>query len=477
MLLAGACSATPASVAPPQSASPAATPSAAATASAAASASEAASASASASAEASPSASSSAAAASPSATALAPDPAEAVIPNVEQGASITFWTFYLSPTFDQYIKDTIDRFKATYPGVEVKWEDHQATFKDDLNNSFNAGNAPDVINLSVSEGWVSEFAGKGLLLGLNSKVPKPVQDVYFKGLWDEQLVKGENFQFPWYQGLSVELINNAIYQKAGLTEDQFPKTIDGLGPLCKTILDKTQTVCTIRLTVSDLLSEMVYEGGVKIYNADNTAFAFNSPEGVAWLQMYVDMVKAGTVDNTVLVTNDDRVGLNAFSAGASAFYQTGPNLVRTIKESNATLYGNLGMVQAPLGKSNVAGKGLMSISVKKDTKYPNASMALAQFFTNPRSMVQFSKQVAVYPSSGVAYDDPYFASAPTSIEDSARPLAKGIVSTYADIVPTVEKKADVNQIVLTAVQSALFNNVPAKDALDKAVTESNKLLK
>ena len=41
----------------------------------------------------------------------------------------------------------------------------------------------------------------------------------------------------------------------------------------------------------------------------------------------------------------------------------------------------------------------MSISVKKDTKYPNASIALAQFFTNPRSMVQFSKQVAIYPSS------------------------------------------------------------------------------
>ncbi len=154
---------------------------------------------------------------------------------------------------------------------------------------------------------------------------------------------------------------------------------------------------------------MVYEGGVKVYNADNTAFAFNSPEGVAWLQMYVDMVKAGTVDNTVLTTNDDRVGLNAFSAGAAAFYATGPNLARAVKDTNATLYGNLGMVQAPLGKSNVSGKGLMSISVKKDTKFPNASMALAQFFTNPRSMVEFAKQVAVYPSSAAAYEDPFFS--------------------------------------------------------------------
>ena len=89
------------------------------------------------------------------------------------------------------------------------------------------------------------------------------------------------------------------------------------------------------------------------------------------------------------------------------------------------------MQPAPVGKSGVLGKGLMSISVNKATKFPNASIALAQFFTNPRSMVQFAKQVAVYPSSPAAYDDPFFADAPTAVEDSARPLAEGIISTYA----------------------------------------------
>ena len=105
--------------------------------------------------------------------------------------------------------------------------------------------------------------------------------------------------------------------------------------LCQTVLDKTGTV-TIRLTVNDLLAQMVYEGNVKVFNSDNTAFAFNSPEGVAWLQMYVDIVKAGTVDNTILTTNDDRVGLDAFSAGNAAFSATGPNLARTVEAGNAT---------------------------------------------------------------------------------------------------------------------------------------------
>ena len=116
---------------------------------------------------------------SASATPLPVDPAEAVIQGVEPNATIGFWTFYLSPTFDPYIKDTIARFEATYPGVKVNWEDHQGTFQDDLKAAFAAGKAPDVINLSVSEGWVSDYATKGLLLPLDDKVPAAVQSTYF----------------------------------------------------------------------------------------------------------------------------------------------------------------------------------------------------------------------------------------------------------------------------------------------------------
>src|SRR5207244_12712268 len=139
-----------------------------------------------------------------------------VSPTVEPGAQITFWTSYLSPTFDNYIKETIARFEGTYPGVKVNWEDHQATFQQDLNNAFAAGNAPDVINLSVSEGWVSDYAGKDLLIDLDSTVPQAVKDIYFPGLWKEQLIGGKNYQFPWSQGMNVELINKALFEKAGV---------------------------------------------------------------------------------------------------------------------------------------------------------------------------------------------------------------------------------------------------------------------
>jgi putative chitobiose transport system substrate-binding protein len=407
---------------------------------------------------------------------LAADPAEAVISNVEANAEIGLWTFWLSPTFDDYIKNTITRFQETYPGVKVNWEDHQATFQDDLKNAFAAGNAPDVINLSVGEGWVSDYATRDLLLELDSKVPQEVKDIYFEGLWKSQNVDGKNYQFPWYQGVSVELINKRIYEAAGLKVEDFPKTVQELPALCKTIKEKANAVCDLRLTVNDILSQMVYEGGVDVISDDGKTFTFDSPAAVEWLDMYVGMVKDGTVDNTALTTKDDRVGLLIFSAGQAPFYQTGPNLIREVKSNNATLYEDLAVVPAPIGKSGVLGKGLMGMSVKADTKFPNASIALAQYFTNPRAMVEFAKQVAVYPSSAKAFEDPFFSSTPELIEDSARPIAGETIAKYADIVPTIPKKADVNAIVFAAVEKALFGTVPSQQALSEAVAAANKLI-
>jgi putative chitobiose transport system substrate-binding protein len=404
-----------------------------------------------------------------------PNP-ETLISGVEPGAELTLWTFWLSPTFDEYIQNTIAGFEAAYPGVKVNWEDHQATFRDDLNNAFAAGNAPDVINLSISEGWVTQYASEGNLLPLDDAVPAEVVDTYFPNLWDQQVVDGKHYQFPYYQGIAVDLVNKQILEQAGVAVEDFPKTIDGLPALCQTIKDKTGNLCDIRLTTSDLLAQMVYEGGVEVINADGTEFTFDSPEAVEWLQMYVDMVKAGTVDRTVLVTDNDRVGLDLFISGKAPFYATGPNLIREVRTSNPGLYGYLDVVNAPVGKSGVVGKGLMAMSVNGSTEYPNAAVALAQYFTNANSNLALSKLAAVYPSTPASYDDPFFSAAPVAIEDSAKPRAKEAVSQLADIVPTVPEKLAVNEIVLQEIQKALFDGKDAQQALTDAVTAANALI-
>ena len=140
--------------------------------------------------------------------------------------------------------------------------------------------------------------------------------------------------------------------------------------------------------------------------------------------MYVDLVANGLVDKESLTTADDRIALDKFIQGESAFYQTGPQLIREVRSKNPGLYGYLAAVPLPPGKSGAIAPTSMAMSVKADTKFPNASLALATFFTNPQSMLEFSKIVGIYPSTPASYEDPFFTEAPVAIEECARSQAR-----------------------------------------------------
>jgi putative chitobiose transport system substrate-binding protein len=401
---------------------------------------------------------------------------EAVIPDVEEGAEITFWTFFLSPTFDDYIEGTIARFEETYPGVTVNWEDHQGTFLEDYRNSIAAGNQPDVANLSNNEGWVREFAEAGRLLNLSENLPQAVIDQYFPNLFMDSVVDGSSFQVPWYQAIPVEIVNTQIFEDAGLSVEDFPTEFDGIPELCQEIVDATGILCDVRLTVNDYLAQMTYEGGVDVMNEDGTAFTFDSAEAVDWLQTYVDMVEAGIVDRTALTTNDDRIALELFTSGQAPFYQTGPQLIREVRESNPDLYEQLAIAPFPVGRSGVIQPTSQGIAVKADTEFPNASMALAAFFTNPISQLEFSQIVPIYPSTPASYDDPFFTEEPELVEDSARPLARELIEQEQNILPSIPNKAEVNDLVRQAVEQALFNGANPQAALSEAVAAANELI-
>lgn len=399
----------------------------------------------------------------------------AVIPNVEANGQITFWTYFLSPTFDKYIKDTIARFNQVYPNVKVTWEDRQATLQDEYRNSLAAGNAPDVVNLSTR--WVPEFAQKDQLVSMTDALPANVREQYFPNLFNQVPVGGKSYQVPWYQAVSIYAINTDLIQKAGLTPEQMPKNMDQLKQVCQTLKEKANAQCGLRLNADNLLSDMAYQGNVKVLSDDKKTFTFDSPEGVAWLQYWADMVKNDLTARDLILAKEDRPGLERFSAGQLPFYATGPQLIRVIKENNPSLYPKLAIAPVALGKSGKVPPSSMSIAVSKQTKYPNASLALATFFTNPQSMTEFAKLVPVFPSTPAAYDDPFFSEQATAIENQPRKLAKTDIEQQADILPEIPQLKDVNEAVYAAVEQALVGGAAPDQALKNAVSKANQLIK
>jgi putative chitobiose transport system substrate-binding protein len=112
---------------------------------------------------------------------------------------IEFWTYYLSPNFDDYFNGLIAQFEAENPDIKVKWTDKQDTMERDLAAAISLGNPPDVVNL-----WNdSTFAGaqNGFLTPLTELpgvTPEFLQETYWENVSSIFTVDGVPYGFPWY---------------------------------------------------------------------------------------------------------------------------------------------------------------------------------------------------------------------------------------------------------------------------------------
>lgn len=403
----------------------------------------------------------------------APNP-DRVINDVEKGATITFWTFFLSPTFDGYIKKTIDEFQKAYPEVTVKWEDHQGKFLDEYRAEIAAGKQPDVANLSGD--WIAEFAEKGLLMDMDAALTPALKELYFPDIYGSRNVGGKSYGLPWYQSVGVNLVSTDIISKAGFTPDKVPTDFNAYPEFCKAVREKAGTPCGLALG-NNILRAMAYQGDVKVMSDDGKTYTFDNAEGVKWLQTYADMVKSGSVVKELLTEANDRVGLDQFAQGKIPFWASGPQLVRVVREANPGRYGYIALVPGAAGKSGKYPPSPMFINVAKGTKFPKASLALAQWFTNPRNQLEFAKIVPIYPATPKSYDDPFFAEKTTFIENSVRPIAKSIIANQKNIMPDTPKAKEVNDLLKTAFEQAVLGGKDPAAVLKDAATKANALLK
>ncbi|HEX7022475.1 MAG TPA: sugar ABC transporter substrate-binding protein [Trueperaceae bacterium] len=391
-----------------------------------------------------------------------------VIDDVEDGATLTFWTMSLSPTFDPYLQQVVTNFEATYPGVDVTWQDVPWDgLQAKLRNGFTAGNPPDVANISPA--WIAEFAGAGLLEDLDAAMaPYPeLRDQYVDTAWTTGAYEGTSYQIPWYLGLSNFLgYNKALLEKHGYSVSDLPHTWTELRDFARDYKEKTGTYATSLNfgagTEQYLLTYLLYND----IEIDPSSGPVNlaTPEAIDALQVWVDLVQDNLVPLASL-TDDHRQMIDRFSQGDTALVIIAPQLLRLVKDNNPDVYANLGVTQGITGSSGASGVDVQSLVIAKDTPYPNAALALAQFVTNAETQAEFGKWAGVYPSNLQSYADPYYQSSEGGQLPEIRPLAEAYVKHADNRLVTFPNDAEVQQAVVEATQAALLGQKSAEEAL------------
>ncbi len=409
-----------------------------------------------------------------------------VIDGVEEGAEIVFWTMSLSPTFDDYINKIVANFEATYPEVNVIWQDQPwDSLRDNVRNTIAAGDPADVIN--INPGWIAELAEAGVLMDMDAALADypDLRAQYPDGAWITGAYEGVSYQIPWYLGLrNFVAYNSEILAELGVDPADLPTTFEGLYEFAQMVRENSDYYGFSRNwgepggfgIVGTLPYSFVQDTDIPIFSDDGTEVVFNTPEAAAKLQMMVDMINNDLIPRESM-TDDHRQMIDRFSEGETAIMLMAPHLLRLVEENNPDVYATLGIAPGVTGNSGANGVDVQSLVVPAMTEYPNAALALAVFVTNPEVQAAFAKQVGIFPSNLLSYDDPFFQ---TTEEDNLvsqiRPLAYDYVLNSENREISFPNSAEVEQLIRDETEAALLGVKSAQEALDAMVAGINTIL-
>jgi putative chitobiose transport system substrate-binding protein len=396
-----------------------------------------------------------------------------VVVMAQAQTEIDFWTYYLSPNFDDYFNGLIAQFEAENPDIKVNWTDKQDTMERDLAAAISLGNPPDVVNL-----WNdSTFAGaqNGFLTPL-TELPGVTQEFLDETYWENVssifTVDGVPYGFPWYGWVDqgVMAYNSELVEQAGVDVASI-QTLDDLLAASATIKEATGSygwLPPIKDPNGASFLGTFFLDGLPI--TENGQAVFNSPEHVALLQKYIDLMKAGTIPEDLLRKEAFQLTMELYSQGQAAFIVGGPQALTRIKEANADIYGKTMITTAPLGKAGIQTGGGMDIVVPAASDNKEAATEFAKFVTSNAQQVAFAKVVPIVPTTKGAESDPAFATS-----DTTDPIliAQAMVGTKGSLInPSFTPPKNTDDIFKNFndnIEAAFLGAKTAQEALDDAV--------
>lgn len=388
-----------------------------------------------------------------------------------EGTEVEFWTMQLQPQFTEYFNTLIDQFEQDNPGVQVKWVDVPwADMQSKILTAVSARTAPDVVNLNPD--FAAQLAGRNAWLPLDEKISAEVRSQYLPKIWEANTLDGKTFGVPWYLTTSLAIYNTELLNQAEVAKP--PSTYAELAQVAQQVKDRTGKYAyfvTLVPTDSAEVLQSLVQMGVRLLDDQGRA-AFDTPEGKAAFQYWVDLYKKDLLPRDVL-TQGHRRGIELYQSGETAILSSGPQFLKTIA-TNAPAIANVSatapQISGSTGKKSVA---VMNLVVPRTTDQPDAAVKFALFVTNSANQLGFAKAANVLPSTVDALNDPYFTTVANDAPalDKARSISASQMESAEVLLPAIAEVKELQKIIYDNLQAAMLDEKTVDQAIADAATE------
>lgn len=391
---------------------------------------------------------------------------------------VTFWTMQLQPKFTPYFTDLITTFEQVNQPEVVNWVDIPwNAMESKILTAVSANTAPDVVNLNPT--FASLLASKNAWVNLSEAVPPEIQAQYLPSIWQANRLGDQVFGFPWYLTTRITIYNQSLLQQAGI--ERPPTTFAELATAAQLIKQKTGKYgffVTFSPSDSAEVLESLVQMGVQLVDETGEA-AFNSPEGKAAFQYWVDLYQKGILPPEVL-TQGHRQAVELYQAGAIAFLATGPEFLASLEKnapSIAQVSAAAPQITGQTGKMNVA---VMNLVIPRSTLNQSGAIKFAEFVTNNDNQLAFAKAANVLPSTQKAVDqyrqELEALTNATPLEQARRVSAQQL-ATAEVLIPPMANLNQLKRIIYENLGAAMLGRLSVDDALAEAERLWNQNLK
>lgn len=392
----------------------------------------------------------------------------------EPGANtVELWTMQLKPTFADYMGDLIKRWETAHPGAHVNWVDLPSSdIESKTLTAAASGHAPDLVNLNPA--FANRLAGAHALEPL--QIDPPLRAQYFEAAWEANTVDGRVVGFPWYLSTSVTLYNTTLWKQAGLAVGQWPTTYRELAAAARQIKARTSALGFMpNFGDRGKFMEVLAAEGVPLLSADRQHAAFDTPQGVAVLSFWNDLLHDGLIPRESL-TQGHREEIDRFQAGQTAAFPAGPQFLNVIRQNSPKLYAVIDVGPQIGGAGGKVGVAVMNLVIPTASTHKALAFDLARFITSGPNQLAFCKIVPILPSVKAAAADPFFRPTGGTLEERARAIAAQQLQRATLLVPPLPHQNQLAKALDDALQRASLGLATPADALKRAADDWDRVL-
>lgn len=388
-------------------------------------------------------------------------------------ADLTMWTGTWN---DGKMEKLLAKFQETYPNINVQFEYNPWDgMEDKYLSAMMSGTIPDVIDMAIA--WCIPYAKMGFLINIDELAEKHgvnLEETYYQGSLETGLVGDQHFCLPYRTEVMTILYNKDIFEAAGLDPEKGPETWAELVEYGKAITALGDGISGFGLcgygtgNCTAQVYTLMFSNGVELLNEDQTAAAFNTPEGIEALEFWANMhLKEGIVPASCL-ENDNTTNRNLFAEGKLGMYMSASYDLPAIYEANPDIRMGFSTIPAfsdKYPKKAQAGGWDIGITSACDEANRDAAFIWISWLTNAENSVVFSDTLSA--NRGSANDPAY------SDED----LPVFIQSLeYGKPVPGNINMNAITSIMYNEAQAVLAGMKDAPTALADAEAQVNELL-